>query len=87
MPANVKHFSHPQVPFSSPTSSSSLPVAFLSSSWRQHWASTLAREASQPGGRFAPSLRVSSQVPDSRYLHTWLQTLFGVIGWFRSSAD
>lgn len=66
MPRNGQPVSHPQVPFSSPTSSSSLPVAFLSFSWRQHWASTPARGASQPGGRSAPSLRVSSSAPDSR---------------------
>ena len=66
MPGNGQPVSHPQVLFSSPTSSSFSPVAFLSSSWRQHWASTRAREASQPGGRSVPSLRVSSCVPDSR---------------------
>lgn len=73
MPGNGQPVSHPQVPFSSPTSSSSLPVVFLSSFWRQHWASTLARAVSQPGGRSAPSLRVSSYVPDS-----WVSAL-GVI--------
>lgn len=69
MLGNGQPVSHPQVLFSSPTSSSFSPVAFLSSFWRQHWASTLAREASQLGGRSAPSLRVSICVLIPGYLH------------------
>lgn len=87
MPGNEQPVSHPQVLFSSPTSSSFSPVAFPSSSWRQHWASTLAREASQPGGRSAPSLKVSSCVPDSRESAFGVINLFAVTEQFSSCAD
>lgn len=48
-----------QEPSSSLTSSSSSPVVFPCSSWKRHWGSTPAREASLPGGRSVPFLKVS----------------------------